>query len=83
MTESKAKHAWVDESMRIVESADGIFILAAVICDPEKCEPIRDTLRSLWDKKQARLHWRAERHVRRNQLAKAIAQMEFAALIDA
>jgi len=31
-------HAWVDGSMRIGGTQDGLYVLAAVVCDPARCD---------------------------------------------
>lgn len=60
---------------------DGLYILAAVVCDPIRCESTRETLRALRYRKQPRLHWRDEDRVRRDKIAAAVAQFEMAAVV--
>ncbi len=75
-------HAWVDESLRF-DGADGtgIYILAAVVCDPSACDTPRDQLRSLRLRGQERLHWRDEDDGRRTRLTAAVAGIDLAGVV--
>lgn len=50
-------HAWVDESMRVSNVAEPMYLMAAVVADPTECEPIREHLRAL-PHLGPKLHWR-------------------------
>jgi hypothetical protein len=73
-----AFHAWVDESMHVDA---GLYILAAVVCDPDGCDAIRDTMRSLLDVDQPKLHWVDESPERREKIAGTVAQIDMAAVV--
>lgn len=75
-----ALHAWVDESMHVVDEA-GRYILAAVVCDAGACDPIRETLRSMLDRGQPKLHWAAESPDRKEQIVKAVTGIDMAAVV--
>lgn len=76
MTASIPLHAWVDESMHQAteQLPAGIYILAATIADPTRCEPVREGLRTLLAGSNKRLHWRDESPRRQRQIAAAIAE---------
>jgi hypothetical protein len=71
-------HAWVDESAqgRGGQLADGIYLLAATVADPTRCDVIRDALRGLIARGSQRLHWVEESEKRRRLIAEAIAEHE-------
>jgi hypothetical protein len=73
-----AFHSWVDESMHV---AAGLYILAAVVCDPGGCDPIRDTMRSLLDEGQPKLHWSGESPDRKEKIVGTVAQIDIAAVV--
>ena len=50
-------HAWVDESMRHVEVPDPMYLLGAVIADPQSCEGARADLKGILPKGARKLHW--------------------------
>jgi len=67
-------HAWVDESMWLPrDRSSGTYFLAAAVADPNTCEPIRDSMRSLLPRRADRLHWRHETPQRQIKIAEAIA----------
>lgn len=75
-------HAWVDERMDVdLDQDKGTYILASVVCDPTGCDPVRDTLRSLLQGRQRRLHWRDETGPRRMKIAAAIGAVDMAAVV--
>lgn len=77
-----ALHAWVDERMNVDPGRDkGTYILASVVCDPTACDPVREALRSLLQRRQPRLHWRDETEPRRTRIAAAIGTMDLAAVV--
>lgn len=78
---SSGLHAWVDESMRLTPDDQGIYILAAVVCDPACSDDGRNQLRALLLRGQSRLHWHGERDIRRSTIATAVAAIDMAALI--
>jgi len=75
-----ALHSWVDESMH-VDGDNGLYILAAVVCDVGSCDPIRDALRELLDEGQPKLHWGAESLERKEKIIRAAAQIDMAAVV--
>jgi len=75
-----ALHSWVDESMH-VDGDNGLYVLAAVVCDAGGCDPIRDALRELLDEGQAKLHWGAESPERKDKIIGAVAQIDMAAVV--
>ena len=81
MTDAEfAFHAWVDESMHVIDD-DGLYILAAVVCDPATCDPARVMLRSLLDAGQSKLHWGAESPERKKKIVRIVAQIDMAAIV--
>jgi hypothetical protein len=50
-------HAWVDESMRHLELPEPMYLLGAVIADPDRCDGARDHLRGILPKGARKLHW--------------------------
>lgn len=80
MTNNYALHAWVDESMH-VDGDDGLYVLAAVVCEAGSCDPIRDTMRSLLDTGQPKLHWGTESPERREKIISTVAQIDMAAVV--
>jgi hypothetical protein len=76
-------YAWVDESMRILDPAagEGLYLLAAVVCDTAVCEPTRGLLRSLRYKRQPRLHWNTEDDGRRAKIAAAVSGVPMSAVV--
>jgi hypothetical protein len=72
-----AYHAWLDESMHVKA---GLYLLAAAVCEPD-CQPIRDTLRSLLDDGQPRLHWSNESPERRQKISATVATIDMAAVV--
>jgi hypothetical protein len=62
----------VDESMRFTPDAS-LYLLAAVIADPEACDPARQALRPLKAKGERKLHWHSEGDPRRRKITSAIA----------
>lgn len=71
-------HAWVDESMHVDA---GLYLLAAVICEPGTCDPIRNTLRSLLDETQPKLHWSSESPERKSKIIETITPLDIAAAV--
>ena len=64
-----------------VDGDAGLYILAAVVCDAAGCDPIRDTMRSLLDDQQPKLHWNAESPERREKIIGAVAQIDMVAVV--
>jgi hypothetical protein len=64
--------AYVDESLRV---GDSLYVLAAVLVADRQAEERRAGLRGLLASRQLRLHWREESAIRREQLAKAAADL--------
>lgn len=61
--------------------SDGLYIMAAAVCDSGGCEPVRVLLRSLLDAEQPRLHWGTESPPRRMKIMEAIARIDMAAVV--
>lgn len=79
MTEPEfALHAWVDESMHVDH---GIYLLVAVVCDPTGCDPYRDTLRSLLDTSQPKLHWGQESPDRRTKIIETVSGFDMTSVV--
>lgn len=74
-------HAFVDESMRLVPDNQGAYLLAAVVCDPAACDPVRQMLRSLRYRRQLRLHWHAGADIRRTKIAESIGALALPATV--
>jgi hypothetical protein len=68
-------HAFVDESMRLTPDNQGLYLLAAVVCDSAACDSIREMLRSLRYRRQPRLHWHAEESPRQTKIAESIGAL--------
>lgn len=68
-----ALRAFADESIRTTE-AGSFYVLAAAVVRADRCEQVRDELRSLLLRRQTRLHWRDEDHPRRRKIASAVAE---------
>jgi hypothetical protein len=66
------REAWLDESIH-VSAAVPMYVLAAVIADPDACEPIRDDLRRLARSPRRRIHWRDEEAADRMKAVGVIA----------
>jgi len=64
--------AYVDESLRV---SDSLYVLAAVLVADRHADERRSALRGLLASKQLRLHWRDESATRREQIAKAAADL--------
>ena len=73
-------HSWVDESMH-VDGDNGLYILAAVVCAADGCDPIRDALRELLDEGQPKLHWGTESPERREKIIGVVAEVDMAAVV--
>lgn len=56
-------------------------LLAAVIANPTGCGEMRESLRSLKQKGQGKLHWQAESDPRRRKITAAIAQLDACATV--
>jgi len=80
VTDEFSLHAWVDESMHVIGN-DGLYILAAVVCDPADCDPARDALRSLLVTGQPKLHWGTESLERKEKIIGTVAQIDMAAVV--
>jgi len=78
---SKQLHAFVDESMRLTADNQGTYLLAAVVCDPAGCDPVREMLRSLRYRRQPRLHWHAEEDPRKAKIAESIGALALPATV--
>jgi hypothetical protein len=74
-------HAFVDESMRLTPDNQGTYLLAAVVCDPVACDPVREMLRSLRYRRQPRLHWHAEEDPRKTKIAESIGALSLSATV--
>ncbi|MFD7026267.1 hypothetical protein [Promicromonospora sukumoe] len=80
--EDFALHAWVDESMRAArDGREGLYLLAAVVADPEACEVVRETLQMLLLRGARRLHWRDESGERRRKIAAALGALDVAHVV--
>ncbi|MGI8415960.1 MAG: hypothetical protein ACR2P2_07050 [Nakamurella sp.] len=75
-----ALHSWVDESMH-VDGDNGLYLLAAVVCAADGCDPIRDVLRELLDQDQPKLHWGTESPERRDKIIRVVAEVDMAAVV--
>ncbi|MDR1186322.1 MAG: hypothetical protein LBK95_02515 [Bifidobacteriaceae bacterium] len=67
--------AWLDESIH-VSAAVPMYVLAAVIADPDACQPIRDALRRLARSPRRRIHWRDEEAADRMKAVNLIARAD-------
>jgi hypothetical protein len=74
-------HAFVDESMRLTPDNQGTYLLAAVVCDPTSCDPVREMLRSLRYRRQPRLHWHGEEDPRKVKIAESIGGLALPATV--
>jgi len=74
-------HAFVDENMRLAPDSQGTYLLAAVVCDPVACDPVREMLRSLRYRRQPRLHWHAEEDPRKTKIAESIGALSLPATV--
>lgn len=74
-------HAWVDESIKVTPDEQGTYILASVVCDPTRCDAVRQTLTSLCSGTRRRLHWHEEAPARRTKIAKVIGGIDMAAIV--
>jgi hypothetical protein len=75
-----ASTAFADESLRV---RDELYILAAVIAADQDADEVRNVLRELRQRRQARLHWREESSKRRSALVTAIARLPHTGVIVA
>ena len=73
---SDGRHAWVDESIHVTISIP-MYVLAAVIADPTRCESIRGDLWSLVRRPRRRIHWRDEEGGDRAKAVEVIAAAAF------
>jgi hypothetical protein len=73
-------HAWVDESMRTVNVPEPVYLLGAVITDPQECEGPREELRRILPS-GLKLHWRDLDKRGKTQAAKVIATFDAAHLV--
>lgn len=63
------------------DGEDGLYLLAAVVADPDLCDSVRDGLRSLVWKSAGRLHWRDETPARRSKIAEFIGVQDLAHVV--
>lgn len=73
-----ALHAWVDESMHVEA---GLYLLAAAVCDPAACGPVRESLLSLREPGEPKLHWGRESPERRTAIIDVVAGFDMAAIV--
>jgi len=73
-----AKTAHIDESLRV---RHGLYLLAAVIVADADAHSHRQALTALLLRHQARLHWRDEGSMRREQLTDAICELRYTGII--
>lgn len=73
-------HAWVDESMRMTPD-QSLYLLAAVLADPEQCDPARNALRPFKAKGEPKLHWHSEDDPRRRKITAAVASCEIESVV--
>lgn len=59
----------------------GLYLLAAVVCDAAGCVPYRDTLRSLLDADQPKLHWGAESPQRRIKIVETVSGFDMDSVV--
>ena len=64
-----------------VDGDNGLYILAAVVCDANGCDPIRDAMRELLDEGQPKLHWGTESPERREKIIGVVAEVDMAAVV--
>lgn len=75
-------HAWIDESMpRVSDGQPGVYILAAVVADPRKCEQMRSSMNSLSVGKEPKLHWHAEKTARRRKIVTTVAGFDINSIV--
>jgi hypothetical protein len=58
--EPRAQLAYVDESMRRVDTSTLCYFMAAAVLTEDRCEVVRDVLRPLARRTTKRIHWRDE-----------------------
>ncbi|MFD0483059.1 hypothetical protein ACFQ46_10670 [Kineococcus sp. GCM10028916] len=75
---SNALHSFVDESMR---QDKGLYLMAAVVADPDECDSVRDDLRKLLKGRQKRLHWRDEDAPRQRKIATAVGKITLSSVV--
>lgn len=68
--------AFCDESMRCRAEGSGIYMMSAVLVEPQRIQWARDVMASLRLSGQRKLHWRDESHRRRVALARRAASVE-------
>lgn len=73
-------HAWVDESMRFTPD-QSFYLLAAVLANPDECEPARAALRPFKPKGEPKLHWHSEGDPRRRKITAAVAGCAIEAVV--
>jgi hypothetical protein len=73
--------AFADESIRRVDAATSVYVLAAAVLTQGQCEPIREILRPLVRKGQGQLHWRDEDRSRREVISKYLADADMSSLV--
>jgi hypothetical protein len=59
ISEESQVHAWVDESMRQKNIPVPMYLLGAVVANPDRCDGARQELRSILPKGAPKLHWHA------------------------
>jgi hypothetical protein len=74
-------HAWIDESMQYLTGSGGLYVLAAVVADPARCDQDRDQLAAIKPKGATKLHWRDESPVRQRKIAAMIADIDVHATV--
>lgn len=75
-------HAWIDESMpRVSDGQPKVYILAAVVADPRKCEEMRSSMTSLRVGKEPKLHWHAEKTARRRKIVTTVAGFDINSIV--
>jgi hypothetical protein len=64
-----------------IDGNSGTYLLAAVVCDPSQCDPVREMLRSLRYRRQPRLHWSSEEGSRKAKIAESIGALNLPATV--
>ncbi|MEV4380816.1 hypothetical protein [Streptosporangium sp. NPDC049644] len=73
--------AFIDESCRVRQDDDCVYVLAAVLLPAEKLNQIRSMMDALRYGKAPTVHWRTERGARKLLIAQAVASLECASVV--
>lgn len=74
-------HAWIDESMRSESAAEPMYLLGAVIADPQQCDETRRQLKTIQPKGAPKLHWRQMKPAEKTLATTVISAFDLAHLV--